>query len=137
VIGLEVIGNGVEFSWMFLTCNGGASRKEQWSTSNFFELLQGSTFAQSRNKKKKKKSAFVDNDVRIMNHFSFFFRIFGRNEGNWLSGGQEKLWCFEAGIFLHLIQRQITINPDPTRHGQGPRITLFLWSNSYKFFVFF
>jgi hypothetical protein len=88
-------------------------------------------------KKKKKKSAFVDNDVRIMNHFSFFFRIFGRNEGNWLSGGQEKLWCFEAGIFLHLIQRQITINPDPTRHGQGPRITLFLWSNSYKFFVFF
>jgi len=66
VIGLEVIGNGVEFSWMFLTCNGGASRKEQWSTSNFFELLQGSTsnffqiikgkkYQKTPKKKKKKK----------------------------------------------------------------------------------
>jgi hypothetical protein len=99
VIGLEVIGNGVEFSWMFLTCNGGASRKEQWSTSNFFELLQGSTFAQSRNKKKKKKSAFVDNDVRIMNHFSFFFGYLAEMKGIGSRVAKKSCGALKRGFF--------------------------------------
>lgn len=57
-----MVENGVELSWIFQTSKSGALSKD---TGNFFELLQGSTFAQSQ--KKNQKGAFLDYDVRTMN----------------------------------------------------------------------
>jgi hypothetical protein len=50
-------------------------------------------------KKKKKKSAFVDNDVRIMNHFSFFFGYLAEMKGIGSRVAKKSCGALKRGFF--------------------------------------